>query len=403
MSLALSVKEREEIIADYFSQASRFSKIYLANHSLGRPLDQMVENISEYCSLWFSDMDEAWTPWMAAMKDYRVQIAKLLNNVPEGYIIPKTSAGQGLRAVLNSFDRSQPINIVTTSLEFDSIDTILRIYMGRKLAHVTFVEPSQIVNGVAHFSGQEIIQSITSETDLVIFSAVNFTTGQIMPMQSEIVEYAHKNGAYVLADTYHSFGVLPEPCHPMVDFAIGGSYKYVHGGAGSCWLYVCPEIADDPAISTLDIGWFAKVSTFGYQRNDVPKLAQGGRGWWESTPPVITIYQALAGLTFLNEIGIDRLRATSLNDLELLRASLESKGLPVFIPANPSDFGAFALLPCKNSEAVVSHLKDNNITVDARGNSVRICPDLLNTKKDFDTLAEVLSQYRSENSDAFSF
>lgn len=402
MSQALSSQERESLINLHFKRAQSFNKIYLANHSLGRPLDQMVDDIARCYEEWFANMDEAWNPWLKTIKEFQTLTGNLLNQSHYSNIIPKTSAGQGLRAVLNSFDHQKPINIVTTTLEFDSIDTILRIYQAKNLARIKFVAPAEKQNSIPLFTGDELLNAIDEETDLVVFSAVNFTTGQIMPRQDEIIAKAHSGRARVLTDTYHSFGVLSEPCHPQTDFAIGGSYKYVHGGPGACWLYVSPTIANSDEIFTLDIGWFAKIGTFDYERDEMPRLAPGGRGWWESTPPVVTSYQALAGLNFLNSVGIDRLRATSLQDLSDLRSALSQAGIPIFGPPDPEGFGAFALLPCQDPIAITEKLRDHDIVVDARGTNVRLCPDILNTKKDFDVLAEVLSNTQKENSNAFA-
>lgn len=390
MTTPLTAQERDQIVADHFSQAANFEKIYLANHSLGRPLDQTVDKVSEFLSHWFSEMDESWDPWMQAAEQFQTLVAKLLGWSRPDCIIPKTSAGQGLRAVLNSFPTEKPVRVVTTTLEFDSVDTILRIYRSKGRAEITFVEPSATDGLVPRFDGNDVANTISPDTDLVVFSAVNFTTGQIMPNQEAIVRAAKVHDAKVLADTYHSFGVLPQPVHPDVDFAIGGSYKYVHGGPGACWLAIAPHIADNPEIRTLDTGWYAKEKTFGYERADTPKMAGGGRGWWESTPPVITLYQALAGLEFLNQITVEKLRATSLQDLQDLRQTLSDH--PIHHPDNPQNYGAFTLLPQPNAAKTVDHLKSKNIIVDARGSFVRLCPDLLNTKKDFDLLAEALSE-----------
>src|SRR3954469_25517613 len=87
---------------------SRFSRvlgrpeIYLANHSLGRPPDRMAEDVRAALDAWYRDMDGAWDLWMSAREKFRALTARLLN-VGSSSVVPKTSAGQGLRAVLNSF------------------------------------------------------------------------------------------------------------------------------------------------------------------------------------------------------------------------------------------------------------------------------------------------------------
>ena len=75
--------------------------------------------------------------------------------------------------------------------------------------------------------------------DLVVVSQVMFQTGQVLPELPAIVAAAHAAGARVLLDVYHSLGVFPVDLAALdVDFAVGGSYKYLRGGPGACFLYV---------------------------------------------------------------------------------------------------------------------------------------------------------------------
>ena len=107
---------------------------------------------------------------------------------------------------------------------------------------------------------------------------------------------AHAAGGRVLLDVYHSLGVLPVDVAALdVDFAVGGSYKYLRGGPGACFLYLHPRHLDG-GLRTLDTGWFAKRDRRSPTR--VPtrrEFAAGGDAFLESTPPVLPIYQARAG------------------------------------------------------------------------------------------------------------
>ena len=72
-----------------------------------------------------------------------------------------------------------------------------------------------------------------------------FQTGQILPELPAIVAAAHAAGARVLLDVYHSLGVFPVDVGALdVDFAVGGSYKYLRGGPGACFLYIAPRHLD---------------------------------------------------------------------------------------------------------------------------------------------------------------
>ena len=84
-------------------------------------------------------MGDAWDAWEAEMRAYRARLAALLGAPRADCIVPKTSAGQGLRAVLNTYDRTP--RVVATRGEFDSLDVILREYARRGRIELALVEP----------------------------------------------------------------------------------------------------------------------------------------------------------------------------------------------------------------------------------------------------------------------
>ena len=120
-----------------FSRALNRKTIYLANHSLGRPLDRTAQDIASGVDAWYTQMGEAWDPWAAAMHRFRSLTATLINAPRPDCIVMKTAAGQGLRAVLNALP-GKP-RVVATEGEFDSLDFILRVYRDKGRIDLTLV------------------------------------------------------------------------------------------------------------------------------------------------------------------------------------------------------------------------------------------------------------------------
>lgn len=352
---------------------------YLANHSLGRPLDASLERIAYGAGLWADKLDEAWSDefWSGEMATFRESIARLLCLEDAKGVVPKTSAGQGLRAVLNSFYSDRVLNVVSTRGEFDSIDFILKTYAEQGRAQVLWAPFAHNSHGVPIIEASDILNLIDDTTDLVVVSAVMFGTGQILQGLQEIIDKAHRHGALVVVDVYHALGVFPFSMRDLgMDFCIGGCYKYLRGGPGACYLAIGPWILESGR-RTLDTGWFAKKDTFSYLRPETAETWPGGDGWLESTPPVLTMYQATPGLEFTLEIGVQRIREYSLELLASLRETLRSKGLEVIEPLEPEKWGAFALVHSERASALSDELKLQGIVTDARGEYVRFGPDLL--------------------------
>ncbi|GJL50586.1 aminotransferase class V-fold PLP-dependent enzyme [Candidatus Nitrospira salsa] len=360
-----------------FSEVLRRQETYLANHSLGRPLDQTKTDIQQALNHWYADMDNAWDDWLAEIQHFRHSIAQLIRAPSTDCIVPKTSAGQGLRAVLNCFD--QKYNVITTTAEFSSIDHILKVYAQRDRIALQHVKPDD--QGIYH--EEDMAASVKHANSLVVISMVLFSTGQYFTNLAEMIREMQARGAMVLIDLYHAAGALPVNIELLgADFAIGGCYKYLRGGPGACWLYIHPQHLTG-SLTTLDTGWFAQPSPFEFRRPEEAKLAQGGNAFLESTPAVLPYYQAKAGLALTLGLGVERLRAYSLKQQARLTDLLHKHGIHVL--GKPETRGAFLTIRHQSANSIASKLKNAKITIDARENLLRICPDILNTDQEFVT------------------
>ncbi len=358
-------------------------RIYLANHSLGRPLDAVDDDVREGMSAWYAQMGDAWDAWDAEMQAFRGRLSHLLHAPRSDCVVPKTSAGQGLRAILNTFDAVP--RVVATRGEFDSLDVILREYARRGRITLAFVEP----RGDGRFETGDILETIGGQCDLVVISQVIFNTGQRLSDLPEIVAATHQAGGRLLLDVYHALGVFPVDVAALdIDFAVGGSYKYLRGGPGACFLYLHPRHLDG-SLRTLDTGWFAKRDPFAYVRPDPPEYARGGDAFLESTPPVLPFYQARAGQRLALALGVDRLRAHSLKMQQRMAGLLRERGFAA--QGGTEDRGAFIVVTDPRAEVWARALHAGGVIADARGPYLRFCPDILSTDAELVSAAERLA------------
>ena len=359
-----------EHIWPQFSRVMARDEIYLANHSLGRPPDEMFVDIACAIELWYSEMDGAWDDWLQEVERFQMSIASLIN---ARHVVPKASAGQGLRAVLHTYD--EKINVVTTTGEFDSLDFILRVFEERGRISVKWCEPSE----------DALMDAIDDSTDLVVFSLVMFNDSKILLRARDVVERTHAVGAKALVDVYHAVGVIPVDMVAIgADFMVGGSYKYMRGGPGASWLAY-----QDGSLRTLDTGWFAKRDPFEFSRSDE---VQWGQPFLESTPAVLPIYQARAGIEVIKHLGVENLRAYSLKQQAFIRSAFKHEGVSCFHPENPEQYGAFSLVRSPNAAEDANRLKKAGVNVDARADKIRFCPDILNSEQEMVRAAKITAQ-----------
>lgn len=374
----------EAHVAPLFARvrAAFADRVYLANHSLGRPLDATDDDVREGMAAWYLHMGGAWDAWGAEMEAYRTRLSRLLGAPRDDCVVPKNSAGQGLRAILNTFDGVP--RVVATRGEFDSLDVILREYARRGRITLALVEP----RGDGHFDTADILAAVGAGVDLIVVSQVIFNTGQRLDDLPAIVAAGQRAGGRVLLDIYHAAGVFAVDLAALdVDFAVGGAYKYLRGGPGACYLYLHPRHLDG-SLRTLDIGWFAKREPFRYRRPDPPQYAEGGDAFLESTPPVLPFYQARAGQVFALAMGVERLRAHSLGQQCRLVGMLQQGGLAAL--GGNDQHGAFVTVVDDRAEHWSAALRDAGVITDARGRYLRLCADVLTTNDELDRSASSL-------------
>lgn len=369
-----------------FSKTLARPGIYLANHSLGRPLDQTEDDLREGFHLWQSKLGDAWDDWTDEEQAHRSRLSQLIGAPRLDCIVPKTSAGQGLRTVLNALDGVP--RVVSTMGEFDSVDVILKQYAAVGKISLRLVD-CQTDGGI---DLSELMEAIREGVDLVVISQVMFMTGQIVHDLDAVAERCHRVGARLLVDAYHAVGVFPIDVYRMnADFMIGGSYKYLRGGPGAAFLYVSPD-ALLSGLKPVDIGWFAKEQPFNYERPDPPRFASGGDAFLESTPPVLTYYQARAGQQLTLQLGVARIREYALDRLGRLKRYLADVGIEA--DGADADHGAFLTIETDAAVSLADTLESSGITTDARGRFLRLSPDYLTPDSAMREVAAALASVR---------
>src|SRR4029077_871325 len=109
----------------------------------------------------------------------------------------------------------------------------------------------------------EIVERIDERTLLVPIRHVLFQDLRIQDV-APIVERAHEVGAHVILDCYQSAGIVPLDVTALdVDFAVGGSVKWLCGGAGKGWLCVRPALAE--TLEPTYTGWQAHEAPFTFE------------------------------------------------------------------------------------------------------------------------------------------
>ena len=119
-----------------------------------------------------------------------------------------------------------------------------------------------------------------------------------------------------------------------------------------------------------------------------PLLRAGGDAFLESTPPVLTYYQARSGQQFTLAIAVERLREYGQKQLSQLKLYLADAGIDAI--GGDADHGAFLSVRHTNASDLAKKLAESNVITDARGEWLRLCPDCLTREEELRTAASAL-------------
>jgi kynureninase len=192
----------------------------------------------------------------------------------------------------------------------------------------------------------------------------------------------------VVLDAYQSVGTVPLDVTALgVDFAVGGSVKWLCGGPGAAWLYVRPDLSErlEPTL----VGWQAHARPFDF----APELeyAEGAARFLSGTPNVPALYAATAGYEIVEEIGVERIRENSMRLTAHFIGLLDEAGFEVVSPREPERRGGSVVVRVPDFQAVHAELEARQILLDVRPDvGLRFGPHFFNTDDELESAAAAL-------------
>ncbi len=349
---------------------------YLINHSLGAMPRRVEDGLAEYARTWRERGIRAWGEgWWDLPLTVGDQIARIVG-APAGTTVMHQNVAIAEAVVLSCFQPTPDRNRVV--YERGNFPSVRYLYQAQRELEVVICEDDE-----------EIADAIDERTLLVPISHVLFKSGEIQDV-SRIVERAHAAGAHVILDAYQSAGIVPLDVTALeVDFAVGGSVKWLCGGPGNGWLYVRPDLAErlEPAYT----GWQAHETPFAFEEE--MRYAAGAARFLTGTPNVPALHAATAGYDLIEEIGVERIRANSLRQTDLLIALADAAGFGIASPRVHERRGGTVTVHVDEFPAVHRELAERQILCDFRpGAGIRIGPHYYTSDEELRHVIEQITE-----------
>jgi selenocysteine lyase/cysteine desulfurase len=340
------------------------------------------EAINSYLESWTQNgMD--WIGWMDRVQDAKNEFARLINAEPEEIAVLSSvsdAASAFAGALIFTSDRRK---VVTTDIDFPCIGHVWLSHE-RRNAEVTFL-PAEEDQTLLLDSYEKAIDTNTLVTSVPHVSYYNGFK-QDLTLLSEL---AHSKGSYLFVDAYQSAGSVPIDVKTSnVDALVAGAQKFLLGIPGIAFMYVKKELSNQ--LEPLTTGWFSRINPFAFT-NSVLDYAEGTRRFDTGTPPMINAYAAHAGISLLNDIGVERIE-TYLNHLSNVCIETAQKyQLEIASPLDIEQKGSNTAIRVKNASQLEGHLKSKGIIVSARNDVLRIAPHFYNTEDEIVQAVEAIA------------
>ena len=347
---------------------------YLVSHSLGAMPRSVRGQLHDYAEAWDMRGVRAWEEGWWELPVTVGDVLAPLVGAPQGSMAMLPNVSLAELVVASCFSFSPPRNrVVVCDLDFPSVQYVWHAVPGAEVVTVSG-------RGGISIETEELLEAVDERTAVVAVSHVLFKSAHILDVGA-ITNRAHQVGARVVLDCYHSAGILPFSLTELkVDFAVGGSVKWLCGGPGAGWLYVRPD--HHGVLEPWAVGWQADREPFAFRPGPI-EHAEGIWRFLNGTPGVPGLYAARAGYEIVAEAGVAEIRRKSLHMTQWLIDMAEELEIPVSSELDPERRAGTVTLGLPDEARLAAALGEAKVIVDSRpGAGIRVGPHFYNSEDD---------------------
>ncbi len=305
---------------------------YFAGNSLGlqprATRDAVTVELERWAQMGVEGQLTGPRPWKDYHEALRDPAARLVGALPHE-TVTMNSLTVNLHVLMATFYRPEGrrTKIIMEDIVFPSDG-----YAMASQARWHGLDPAEHVIRLRPRDGEDVLRTddVTAairasgdEVAIVVFSAVNYLTGEWMDMPA-ITDAGHAVGAIVGWDLAHAAGNVPMQLHDWgVDWAAWCSYKYLNSGPGGlAGAFIHERHARDTSLPRL-AGWWGTSTDTRFRMDDTFDPPPTADAWQMSNPPIFSMTPVQVSLEIFDRVGMPALRERSLRLTAYLRSLLE--------------------------------------------------------------------------------
>ncbi|HEV2777404.1 MAG TPA: aminotransferase class V-fold PLP-dependent enzyme [Solirubrobacteraceae bacterium] len=330
--------------------------VYLNTASYGLPPRDGFDAMQQALEDWRGGRT-SWEPWGESSEGARAAWAAMMGVTPN-----QVSIGATVSAFVGLIAASLPAgaHVIVPDVEFTS--TLFPfLVQERRGVTVTTVAPDRLA------------EAIDARTDLVAFSAVQMSTGEVADLDA-ITAAARHHGARTLVDVTQAAGWLPLDTRRF-DAVVCAGYKWLTCPRGTALMAIDDAWLED--VVPHAAGWYAGADVHSSYFGPPLRLASDARRF-DTSPAWFSWVGAQPALELLNRIGVG-----AVYDHDVALANRFRAGLGL----EPSDSAIVSVEIAGGAEA----LERAGIVAALRGGRLRASWHLYNTDADVDAALAALA------------
>jgi len=288
--------------------------VYLCGNSLGLPSRRSLELIKQEVDIWSAKgvvgqfdhpHNRPWTTFTEAVTPLLAEVV----GAKEPEVACMGTLTSNLHLMLGSFYNPTP-NRYKILCEAKAFPSDQYAFASQTLSHG--YDPSVAVREVSPREGEatlreedilDIIEKEGKDIALVIFSGVQYYTGQLFPMET-ITKAAQAQGCICGWDLAHAVGNVPISLHDWgADFAVWCTYKYLNSSPGGIAGIFIHEKWDN-GMRPKYAGWWGHEMATRFKMPPVFKPIPGAQGYQQSNTPILSAGSLLGSLQTFKAAGM---------------------------------------------------------------------------------------------------
>lgn len=367
------------------------SDAYFLYHSIGmypgKTADQ-TRALTEFATIWGRPDDAQWG-MVLPLRQRFIDRWRAILNAAEGSVTTCESVTQGLHMLVEALPEHHLCGR-TVLVAADCFPSNHFLLAGMAEARGFTLKTVPLRQGAAWVEDEDMLAAWTPDVGLALLTWVSSTSSHRINLAS-LVAHGRQMGSLVGVDITQAAGLLPfNVGAPAVDFALSTSLKWMCGTPGAGVLYASPALT---AICQPQLrGWFSQPDPFNW---DITRFAYAPdiRRFDSGTPSCMAALASLPALDW--HAGQDQAAILAHNRAltDRLFQIAEACALPPVTPRAEAERGGSVMLRLPDDRpaaCIVTALRAEGITTDARGQTLRLSPGVLTTMAGCDHLAAVL-------------